>query len=589
MNIRQKINQVVFTNKARCRDCHRCVRVCPVKAINVFQAQAFVVDELCIACGTCIEECPQGAKSFRKDTEKAREILDEQGSVSASIAPSFAAEYSPEEILRLPDALRKLGFSYVSETSMGAYYTAEKTKEYILSKPESTHLCTACPAFVSYVEKYQPALVDKLVPVISPMIAHAEILKQKHPMTKVIFIGPCVAKKREAFKPEYENLVDCVLTFTELNEMFASAGIDIGKCQISEFDKDVPGDARYFPLVGGLLKTAHLETGTVERSVVSVSGHADIMDILQSIENTQEPLLVEPLFCRQGCINGPGLNRLDTVFERRKKLMDYVHYKQSENIHELTSTPPSFTFEKETVFQKEELPLIRIPSEEEIFTVLKETGHENEEDRLNCQACGYHSCTERAIAVINGMAEREMCIPYMRILAEQKTDSIIETSPNGILILDKELNIISMNPAFKKYFQCTDNVIGKRISLIMDSEPFERLATTGTKIIKETVKHEKYGVVCYEIFYEIEHEQQYAGVFVNITEYITSEKRLEALKFSTVEKAKELLENQIRFAQEMSKYLGENTARGEELVDHLLKIANEKGMAEHEKDWLWGI
>ena len=189
-------SQVVFTNKARCRDCYRCVRVCPVKAIRMHEGQAYVVDPRCIGCGTCVRECPQGAKSYRHDLDRAVRLIGSGVPTAASVAPSFAAAYPGWQRRRLASALRRLGFAYVGETAIGAYQVAHQTATIVASRPDRPHVCTACPAAVRYVERYRPELIDHLVPVASPMIAHARHIRARMPgEVRVVFIGPCVAKK----------------------------------------------------------------------------------------------------------------------------------------------------------------------------------------------------------------------------------------------------------------------------------------------------------------------------------------------------------------------------------------------------------
>ena len=205
--------QIVFTLTARCRDCYRCLRVCPVKAIRMERGQAYVDEKRCIACGTCISECPQQAKSFRHDIDIAQKLIDSGHMVAASIAPSFAAVFNKWQRTRLASALRALGFRYIGQTSVGAYQVSAHSARIVKEEGTKPFIGTACPALVNYIEKYEPKLVDNLISVVSPMVAHAKMLKEKiGDETKVIFIGPCVAKKSEILRPENKDFVDCVLT-----------------------------------------------------------------------------------------------------------------------------------------------------------------------------------------------------------------------------------------------------------------------------------------------------------------------------------------------------------------------------------------
>ena len=576
-------SQVVYTNKARCRDCYRCVRVCPVKAISMHKGQAFVEEDRCLACGTCIRECPQGAKQFRNDIERAVRLISSGKPVSVSLAPSFAAAYSDWERKRLPSALRKLGFSYIAETAIGAYQVAIATAQYVSEHADKAHVCTACPAVVSYVERYQPDLVDTLVPVVSPMIAHARHIKAKlGPDTKVVFIGPCVAKKAEADRREYEGMVDCVLTFRELAEWLERDEISLAACEESDFDEEPEGEARFFPVIGGSIRTSSLSTDVTSSEVVSVSGVEEVRAVLESLRDDPRPIVIEPLFCLQGCINGPAMVSDANIYERRQDLLKYAGEHPGKEGH----APDAETLH--TGFTSTKLDEDKPIREEDIKRVLALTGKLTPEDELNCGACGYNSCRDKAIAVLRGLAEPEMCIPYMKRLAEQRSDLIIETSPNGIVILDEKLTIIAMNPAFRKFFMCSEACLGKPISYLMDPDPFERLISGEEEVVEMTARHDRYKLVTHQIMYALREQRQYVGIFVNITSTHDSQKQLDKLRAQTLSQARELLEHQISMAQKIAQFLGESTAQGEQLVENLMEMTGDQEKPEDEgKDWLW--
>ncbi|MHB8997727.1 MAG: [Fe-Fe] hydrogenase large subunit C-terminal domain-containing protein [Armatimonadota bacterium] len=577
-------SQVVYTNKARCRDCYRCVRVCPVKAISMHKGQAFVEPERCLACGTCIRECPQGAKQFRSDIECAVRLLSSGQPVAVSLAPSFAATYSDWERKRLPSALRKLGFSYVAETAIGAFQVSERTAEYVREHPEDAHICTACPAVVSFVEKYEAELVSALTPIVSPMIAHAKHIKATlGENTRVVFIGPCVAKKAEADREEFAGLVDCVLTFRELAEWMERDEISLNACEESTFDEQPEGDARFFPVLGGSMRTSHLNTDLLAADVVSVSGIDDVREALESLKDNLRPVIIEPLFCLQGCINGPAISCDCNVYDRRQDLLRYAQEHPGLESGAAEARPLHTDFAATCL--DEDVPV----REDEIKRILALTGKVTAEDELNCGACGYNSCRDKAVAVIRGMAEPEMCIPYMKRLAEQRSDRIIETSPNGIVILDEKLNIISMNPTFRKFFMCSEAVLGKPISYLMDPDPFERLVSGAEEKVEMTARHDRYKLVTHQIMYALREEHQYAGIFVNITSTHDSQTKLTELRTQTLEQARELLEHQISMAQKMAQFLGESTAQGEQLVENLMEMTgqDEEKDGGEGSDWLW--
>jgi len=576
--------QTVFTNKAACRDCYRCLRVCPVKAIRMEKGQASVVEERCISCGTCVRECPQKAKSYRHDLEQAIRLLKEHRVVALSLAPSFVVMFAEWERKRIPSAFRKMGFAYVGETSIGAYPVAQASARDV-EKSGECRICTACPAVVNFVEKYHPDVVEKLSPVASPMVAHARMIKEKlGPEARIVFIGPCIAKKSEADRPEYHDLIDCVLTFEELEEWFAREKLRLDLLEESAFDDQPAGEARFFPLPGGLTKTAHLKDELLASDILAVSGFDDVRRLLETLGGRRGKALIEPLFCAQGCINGPALPPSKNVYERREELLAYAKTEKGVAPDaRLEAVPVSADYKAAAVDAGAPV------HESDIANVLAATGKSRLEDQLNCGACGYSTCREKAIAVLRGLAETEMCIPYMRRLAERRTDKIIETSPNGIVILDERLHILSMNPAFRTYFLCSEALLGKHISYLVDPEPFERLATGKETLIEATVTYEKYNLTAHQIAYPLKEEKQFVGIFVNITNSKVSQAKLEEMRAKTIAQARELLEHQIDMAQKMAKFLGESSARGEELVQSLMKLASDRPGKGKDDAWLKDI
>ncbi|MBF0122157.1 MAG: 4Fe-4S binding protein [Candidatus Omnitrophica bacterium] len=566
----QNTRQVIFTNEARCRDCYRCVRVCPIKAIKVEGNQARVHDERCIACGTCVRECPQGAKTYRKDVGVADEILKSGVFVAASIAPAFAGVFEEWEYFRLPAALRRLGFRYVAETAIGAYMVARDTAVAVKDGARP-HICTACPAVVNYVEKYEKDKVPYLVPIVSPMMAHARHIKARMGMTaKVIFIGPCAAKKTEAERPQLKGLIDCVLTFEELEQLFEERGIDLGTCEESSFDEEPLGLARLFPVEGGAAATSQMCTDVLDDRLMFVSGFEEFKECLKSVGGKGKAPVIEPLLCPQGCVNGPGIRREGNPFERRSRVIRYARGRKP------VDGPEPAVLDLTTSFQSRPVLGDVAISEEQVRTVLEKAGKARLEQQLNCGACGYPTCRDQAVAVVRGMAGIEMCIPFMRRLAEQRSDRIMETSPNGIVVLDQHLNILNFNPAFSTMFKVGPSIVGEHISRLLDPDPFEKVASGQLEIADDPREYPQYGVVLREVVYALRAEHQYVGMFINITSREETTERLRKVKDETVTQAKELHAHQIEMAKNFANFLGEYTAKGEQLVNKLLEAVNDK-------------
>jgi len=571
LNHHEKQN-TVYTVTANCQDCYRCVRVCPVKAISVRDGQACIEDDLCIKCGTCVRECPQHAKTIRSSLHMVKELLAFGRPVAASVAPSFAAVFDGWRATRLPAALRRLGFRYVSETAEGALLVTEETMKHL----DEGSICTACPAVVNYIEKYRPEYVDMLIPVVSPMVAHGRLLKKRLGSDcAVVFIGPCAAKKLEAQRPENADAVDAVLTFTELLSWLDEEGIDLATCSESGFESyGVLDKSRLFPLQGGLLKTGSIECDGTNADVLHISGASDVIDMLDIPPDKWNFTVVEPLFCAGGCINGPGISIDKNIFLRKQDIITYAEKAAAAALRDIDRDIPAGTFYEES---RADLMLEEV-DENRINRVLEAQGKLDPQMQLNCGACGYESCRDNAIAVARGLAEPEMCIPYMRRLAQQRTDKIIETSPNGVVILDSQLTILHMNPAFQRMFMCNSGIIGRRISYLVDADGYEKLATGATETY-EAIKS-KYGKKYHEQLYKLPSEDQFVGMYTDMTKIRFDEKQIDLIKKQTVEQAKELLDHQIRFSQEMAHFLGKSTARSEDLVTRLMDLYEEQGPIE---------
>ena len=579
----KRLSQVVYTNTAICRDCFRCVRVCPVKAIRMSDGQASVVDDRCIACGTCVRECPQEAKSYRNDLETAIQLIHSGEKVACSLAPSFAGFFPSWQRKRIPSVLRRLGFSYVGETAVGAYFVAQATALYVKKHRKEPSICTSCPGVVEYVQKYQPVWARYLVPVVSPMVAHAAHIRNKMGSdVRVIFIGPCIAKKSEGVKFTGDGQIDCVLTFEEFAQWIKRENIEVSGHEESDFDEKPRGQSRLFPLEGGCVLTSGWSRHLLDSDVVLVSGFEGIA---KAITESRPGQVIEPLFCPTGCAGGPGTNHLlDSPvgsYEARASILEYS--KESNTSPQKTDTKDDVLTEDDLAFidsltvqyDLAKSPIVKKEiSENAIRQFLEKTGKLTEAHMLNCGGCGYSTCREKAIASIEGLAEVEMCIPYVKRLAEQRVDKIIETSPNGIVVLDEQLNILHMNPAFRSFFKCSGAVCGKPISYLMDPEPFEKLtASQSNELMNIVVEHPNYSLVCHEYLYALPEEKQYIGIFTNITGLRVSQTNLDNLRERTVTQARELLEQQIQMAETIAITLGENAARAEALLENLMEQA----------------
>ncbi|MFA6666148.1 MAG: [Fe-Fe] hydrogenase large subunit C-terminal domain-containing protein [Armatimonadota bacterium] len=565
---------VVTTNKARCRDCYRCVRVCPVKAIRISDGQAQVYRERCIVCGTCVRECPQKAKQVRSDLSLVKELRAGHCLLIASVAPSYVAAFPNLGGGLFPAFLKRLGFDMVTETAVGAEMVAAATARLVADEPES-HIASACPVIVSLIAQYYPWAIEKLAPLVSPMIAHGRYLKRIYGEdAQVVFIGPCPAKKAEAEEPDVLGAVDAVLTFNELRLWMEESGIRKDTLRSCVFDDIPAASARLFPLEGGLARAASMAPDMLRQDFAAVSGCDEVHEMLKTLKDGSTIRLFEALFCPSGCINGASFGDGRDIYHRKNRILQ--HEKRSPR-------PPS----AETFLQASsgvELGRTIIPrpveqpqyTPEEVRAVLIRIGKRTEEDELNCGACGYHSCKDNAIALLSGMAEDAMCIPWMRKLAERKADQIIDASPNAIVIIDEGLRVYEFNPAFAQIFSCTPGLVGKPLSCIMDPEDFEKvLARAVDRVTNKLVSYPNYHVSGSLNVYRLEDEDLVVGIISNVNKSTEGLNRLDQIRAETLANAEQVIGKQMLMAQEIASILGETTSETRVLLRKLTELMKE--------------
>ncbi|PKN20486.1 MAG: ferredoxin [Deltaproteobacteria bacterium HGW-Deltaproteobacteria-6] len=565
---------VIITNAARCRDCYRCVRHCDVKAIRVHDGQAQVMPELCILCGTCIRTCPQKAKDVHSAAPDVRHALRNGRKVIASVAPSAPAYFGFHHFSEMEAALKQLGFYAAEETAVGAEIVGLAHRDYVEQMPDRWPvIASACPVVVNLIEKYYPDLIPHLAPIVSPMIAHGRLLVQKYgPDAYIVFIGPCIAKKMEILDASEAGAVSVAITFRGLANWFKETGIVFDKAA-SSLKPSTPVDARLFPIEGGLVGTAKLSTDMLNNSLVVASGLETCRNILGDIRAGQlNASLVELMACTGGCINGPAMADLDGgIYAARQKIIEYHRHRPAYAMIARESWPDLF---RAYMDRKEPVPEF---SEEEIRTVLRRVNKYTPDDELNCGACGYGSCREKAIATLRGMAEVTMCIPYMRSRSESLRQVVMDASPNSIIILDNHLGIQDMSPSAENLFGCLlTDVKGKHISrLIPLYDDFVSVRDTGKPVIAR-IRRLNDRIVAEQNIVRVEGQSLLVAIMRDITEHETEKHKFHELRAQTLEQTRQVVQKQMRVAHEIAHLLGETTAESKMIVTHLAKILEEE-------------
>ncbi|HBM80914.1 MAG TPA: histidine kinase [Clostridiaceae bacterium] len=557
--------------EANCKNCYKCIRNCPVKAISFKNEQAQIMEKNCILCGRCLQVCPQNAKNVVNDVDRVKYLIEKNEKVYASIAPSFASAFNIDDAGKMFSALKRLGFSYVEETAVGAAQVSLEYEKLIEQNKMKNIITTACPVVVSLVEKYYPDLLCYLAPVVSPMIAHAKMMKKMYgPGVKIVFIGPCLAKKEEYKDCQNDNVIDAVITFEELEKW-----LDIENISLSEQDSGGIPDfkkftARYYPIPGGILKTLSSKDRSSYK-FIGIDGTEKCMETLESLRGSDiSGYFIEMNSCSGGCINGPCIsNSRKSFIEYRDRLTRYIKKARGNGEPHILRQDVKVNLSKE--FFDKSKPY-NIPDEETIRKILRKIGKFKKEDELNCGACGYPSCRDKAIAVYNNKADLHMCLPYMRERAESISNIIINSTPNAIIALNQELCIQEINTTARKMFKLEKyDLIGKNIYNILDCPDFQTVKDTEENIFDKKYHYDRFEItVDQSIIYSKEHEAIII-IMKDITKEENQKEQIYKMRCETVDIAQKVIEKQMRVAQEIASLLGETTAETKVALTKLKK------------------
>ena len=574
--------------KVQCKDCYLCLRECPVKAISFAGHHSQIIEDRCLLCGRCMHVCPQDANIIHSELPKVRALLESGRRVVASVAPSFVTNLGLSSFAPLRRALVAAGFHDAEETARGAEMVTREYERLLRGGTMKNFITTACPAACRLVQEYFPQAAPYLAPVASPMVAHARLLHAEHADAEVVFIGPCLAKYREAAE---SGEVAAVLSFGELAALGVAVGDGDGGLPAAApaenpAPESVPDDAaaaagraKGYPVTDGIIRSfRRLPEGY---HYLSVDGPRRAMEVLENIDD-YEGVFIEINMCPGGCISGP-LAVLPRGGTTQARLRMRRYQQQSEPsyapVDSAVAAGVDLSYAFPRVYNRS-----RKVSDAEIEEVLRRTGKNSPEDELNCGACGYRSCRGKAWAVLNGYADIEMCLPYMRKKAESMAFDIVHHSPEGILLVDGDLNVVDANATAMEMLQMAgdpDNFVPRPLRDYMPALDFY-LAFSQQKNIEVhkqfIVSTQRYVdiTICY-----MKDQHLLFAQMKDVTEEVNYEKRLDHLRAETIETTDAVIMKQMRVAQEIASLLGETTAETKVALLNLKKILRQ-GAAEKE-------
>ncbi len=568
------ISQFLDFKRVKCKDCFRCLRECPVKAISFANQYAQIIDDRCILCGRCMHVCPQNAKIVHGDFDRVLNMLRNGQKVIASVAPSFVSCLGLKSFAPLRGALKQMGFYDAEETARGAEWVTREYDRLLKSGEYKNFITSACPSACRLIQEYFPQALPYLAPVVSPMVAHAKLIHAEHPDAEVVFFGPCLAKKREAAE---SGEISAVITFSEMMDEKCPVDLKTVIANSAE-DSSAPAAIDYkakgYPVTEGIIRSfTKLPEGY---RYMTVDGPKRCMEVLENIEN-YEGVFMEINICPDGCVNGPcAVLPIGGITKAKVELLDYV-----DNEKELypTATQPETT---DVEFQCEHPRVTnrsRKVTDKEIEEVLQRTGKMSPADELNCGVCGYRSCRGKAWAVINGYADIEMCLPYMRKKAESLAVAVVHKSPEGIIIVNSDMEIVDANATAMDMLGMGGNPESLTPQPLNDF--FSPLDFYLAYTQKHNVEVHKQFIRSTQRYVDIticnmEENKLIFGQMKDVTEEVNYEKKLEHLRHETLETTDKVIMKQMRVAQEIASLLGETTAETKVALLNLKKMLQQE-------------
>lgn len=574
----------LYTEKNNCQDCYKCIKECPVKSIKIENTSASIRYEYCTYCGHCLTICPANAKKLRDDTQEIITALQNKEQLIISLAPSYISEFPNVNEDSFIAAAKEMGFYGVSETALGAEKVSKATKEWLKQQPQGIYISSCCTAAVHFICKYYPEKKHLLAPIDTPMVAHAKMLKKHYPNCKVVFVGPCVAKKKES--DMNDSIVDYALTYKEFVEMMDWFGVDFDFTNPTEDDVFIPQRAnkgRLFPVDGGMIanmikseEVASINNNNSPISYMTFSGVKNIKEIIEDADRFEisNKLFLELMICEGGCIKGPGTLNDKSVASKRIKVFSSLKKEHplptvEENLSLFDGIDVSTSFDSIAA-----PPVIGYP-DAKIEEALQSVNKFSKQAELNCSGCGYDNCREFAKALIDGRAESSMCISFMRSVAFSKTNILLRKIPYGVVIVDENMQIVDSNEKFI-------NILGEEAQFIHENVPnlvgadarklipfsylFEKVLKNGTDQIEQDVRYnDKYLNVS---VMTVQSGKTVCGIVQNMHEP-------EVRKDLVINRTREVILRNLKVVQQIAFLLGENASFTETMLNSIVESHDE--------------
>ena len=470
-----KLAKLIEIVEDKCVNCHQCISVCPMKfANNGAEDVIHINHDLCIGCGKCIHACTHGARLPIDDFDKAiDDLTNKRFKTIAIVAPAVGSSF-PGTYLRLNGWLKSLGVEAIFDVSFGAELTVKTYLEHVKKNNPKAVIAQPCPAIVSYIQTYQPSLLQYLAPADSPMVHVMKMVKKFYPQYenhKMLVVSPCIAKRREFDETGYG---DYNVTIAKIIKYLDDKNIDLNNFLEVPFDNDPAERAVLFSSPGGLLETAEREFPGIRNHTRKIEGVPTIYHYLKhlelSIQKGTNPLVIDCLNCELGCNGGTGTLNHDkmqdeleyNIKKRKNEMLKDLKTDQSDEtaLANLRKTIDKYwqdgLYSRTYINNSDNYKLqVKTPSEEQLKEVLLSMAKHSASDMKNCASCGYNDCNEMAKAIFNGYNRKENCHFYLDHTikefnqeldnkVKERTEELINNSEELLEAMDKIKKLIGL-------------------------------------------------------------------------------------------------------------------------------------------------
>ncbi len=607
---------LITINKDNCKLCYSCIRVCPSKAIKVKEGFAEIIQNRCIGCGSCFTACSQDAIKYYDSKEDVKLLLNSRFPVAAIVAPSISGEFSDITDYRsFVSMIKNLGFKYVNEVSFGVDLIAYQYEKLFKEFNGKYYFTSNCPPVISYIEKFYPELIENLAPIIPHYITTAKVIHQEYGKdVRIVYISPCIATKKDIIRfSDEDSRIDAVLTYIELRELFKEKNITETSVSFSEFDKPLGRKGSLFPISRGMLQAVEINEDLLTGRIICTEGSNNFLQAIKEFKKNVDIKQHIDLFYCDGCIMGPGTSKRGEKFLRRTLVINYVE----KRLKTFEKTSWEKNIEKynninfKRTFNKNDDQRIAVVDKNKLQNVLKELNKDDSHEILSCGACGYKNCVKFSVAICQGLATMEMCPPYsykkmndsiekLNLINQQLSETkealtkseqkAIEESqfakelsqtvtsmllkiPLAIVIVDKDLQILQANKSFIKFIgqdHSDDNIINKVLNQnLKNLIPFHKLFTSLIFTGEEsTTRDEEYLKKMYNIsLFTIKKHEIVGGI-------IRDMENPEVRKDEVVERAQEVIRENLITVQQIAYLLGESSSKTEKILHSIIKAYN---------------